>query len=60
MSYHDPEPAHMASKARDAKVGGFNVLSTGGKLAVTLALNRADWLALIPQAARFIRDEDEA
>lgn len=32
-------------KSRDAKRGGFGVLSTGEKLAAALVLNRADWLA---------------
>lgn len=35
----------IVSKARDAKAGGFGVLSTGEKLAAALVLNRADWLA---------------
>lgn len=39
------EMNHLLSKARDAKNGGFNVLSTGEKLAAALVLNRADWLA---------------
>ena len=36
---------HIISKARDAKRGGFGVLSTGERLAAALVLNRADWLA---------------
>jgi len=36
---------HIISKARDAKHGGFGVLSTGEKLAAALVLNRSDWLA---------------
>ncbi len=36
---------HILAKARDARRGGFNVLSTGEKLAAALVLNRADWLA---------------
>ncbi|PRG49292.1 hypothetical protein [Burkholderia multivorans] len=36
---------HIISKARDAKHGGFGVLSTGEKLAAALVLNRPDWLA---------------
>lgn len=36
---------HIVRKARDAKNGGFGVLSTGEKLAVALVLNRPDWLA---------------
>jgi hypothetical protein len=67
---------HIISKARDALHGGFNVLSTGEKLAAALVLNRADWLAsmdytmaeaidrvgaewlsLIPEVARMLRDE---
>lgn len=39
------ELEHLASKAQAAAQGGFNVLSTGEKLAVALILNRADWLA---------------
>jgi hypothetical protein len=35
----------IVTKARDAKRGGFGVLSTGEKLAAALVLNRADWLA---------------
>ncbi|HWA96790.1 MAG TPA: hypothetical protein VG844_19510 [Terracidiphilus sp.] len=38
---------HLLRKARDAKRGGHNawaVQSTGEKVAVALALNRADWL----------------
>jgi hypothetical protein len=36
---------HIITKARDAKHGGFGVLSTGEKLAAALVLNRPDWLA---------------
>lgn len=35
----------IISKSRDAKEGGFGVLSTGEKLAAALVLNRPDWLA---------------
>ena len=42
---NENELNHMVSKARDAKHGGFGVLSTGEKLAAALILNRADWLA---------------
>lgn len=35
----------IVAKARDAKRGGWNVQSTGEKLASALVLNRADWLA---------------
>lgn len=35
----------IIEKSRDAKRGGFGVLSTGEKLAAALVLNRADWLA---------------
>lgn len=35
---------HMVSKARQASRGGFDVLSTGEKLAAALILNRPDWL----------------
>jgi hypothetical protein len=41
---------HLLRKARDAKRGGhdaWRVQSTGEKVAVALALNRADWLAEI-------------
>ena len=39
------EYRHMLAKCRDAKNGGWNVLSSGEKLAAALVLNRADWLA---------------
>jgi len=35
----------IIDKSRDAKRGGFGVLSTGEKLAAAMVLNRADWLA---------------
>lgn len=41
---------HLLRKSRDAKRGGrdaWGVQSTGEKVAVALALNRADWLAEI-------------
>ncbi|RWH12891.1 MAG: hypothetical protein EOQ74_16790 [Mesorhizobium sp.] len=41
----DHELQHIITKARDAKHGGFGVLSTGEKLAAALVLNRPDWLA---------------
>lgn len=41
----DRELQHIVTKARDAKHGGFGVLSTGEKLAAALVLNRPDWLA---------------
>jgi len=44
----DAEYRHFLSKARAAKEGGvaaWSVQSTGEKVAVALALNRADWLA---------------
>lgn len=44
----DVEYRHLLGKARDAKRGGreaWAVQSTGEKLAVALALNRADWIA---------------
>lgn len=45
---------HMVSKARQAANGGYDVLSTGEKLAAALILNRPDWLAsmgyTIPEA----------
>jgi hypothetical protein len=79
MNHRDTELAHIVRKVRDAKAGGFGVLSTGEKLTAALVLNRADWLAqmdytmaeaidrvgpewlgLIPEAARILRDEDDA
>ncbi len=51
----------IVEKSRDAKRGGkdaWSVQSTGEKLAVALVLNRADWLARIPKAARLLADED--
>lgn len=69
---------HIIRKSRDARNGGFGVLSTGEKLAAALVLNRpdwlasmdytlaeaiervgAEWLALIPQAARVLEHEAE-
>lgn len=41
----DRELQHIITKARDAKRGGFGVLSTSEKLAAALVLNRPDWLA---------------
>lgn len=48
---------YLLRKSRDAKRGGhdaWGVQSTGGKVAVALTLNRADWLAeqgyTIPEA----------
>jgi hypothetical protein len=44
----DAEYRHFLSKARAAQQGGepaWSVQSTGEKVAVALALNRADWLA---------------
>ena len=38
------ELKHILNKCRDAKNGGFGVLSTGEKLAAALVLNRPDWL----------------
>lgn len=74
----DHELRHIITKARDAKNGGFGVLSTGEKLAAALVLNRPDWLAemnytlaeaiervgaewlsLIPEAARMLEHEEE-
>ena len=53
----NPDFSHFLGKARDAKRGGepsWRSQSTGEKLAVALALNRADWLAAmgysIPEA----------
>lgn len=39
------ERRHLVSKCMDAKAGGFDVLSTGEKVAAALVLNRPDWLA---------------
>lgn len=39
------ELEHVVSKALEAARGGFDVLSTGEKLAAALVLNRPDWLA---------------
>lgn len=54
MSNRNPILSHILSVARDAEAGGFDVLSTGEKLAAAFVLNRADWLAemdyTIPQA----------
>lgn len=36
---------HIIRKSRDAKHGGFGVLSTGEKLTAALVLSRAGWLA---------------
>lgn len=36
---------HITRKARDAKHGGWDVQSTGEKLASALVLNRPDWIA---------------
>jgi len=41
----DHELQHIITKSRDAKHGGFGVLSTSEQLAAALVLNRADWLA---------------
>lgn len=44
---NDSEFRHFLGKARDAQQGGHSawcVQSTGEKVAVALALNRADWL----------------
>jgi len=44
---NNSEFTHFLEKARDAKTGGHSawcVQSTGEKVAVALALNRADWL----------------
>jgi len=38
---------HLLRKAQDAKAGGrnaWNVMSTGEKLAVAMALNKPEWL----------------
>lgn len=35
---------HLIGKSRDARQGGWDVQSTGEKLATALVLNRADWL----------------
>jgi hypothetical protein len=71
---------HLLRKSHDAKRGGHDawaVQSTGEKVAVALALNRADWLeeiqytiaeaiersgaewiAMIPQVARQLMEEE--
>lgn len=68
---------HMVGKARQAAQGGFDVLSTGEKLAAALILNRHDWLsmmgytiaealarvgaewvAMIPAAAKLLNDTE--
>ncbi len=68
---------HMVGKARQAAQGGFDVLSTGEKLAAALILNRPDWLskmgytiaealvrvgaewvAMIPAAAKLLNDTE--
>lgn len=73
------ELQQIIGKARDAKAGGFGVLSTGEKLTVAFVLNRPEWLAsmnytmaeaieriglswlaLIPDAARALADDDDA
>lgn len=40
----DYELEHILQKCREAKHGGFGVLSTGEKLTAAIVLNRADWL----------------
>ena len=35
---------HMLSKCRDARDGGWGLLSAGEQLAAALVLSRADWL----------------
>ncbi|ABM39692.1 hypothetical protein [Polaromonas naphthalenivorans] len=50
MTVDNTEYRHFLGKARDAQRGGrdaWSVMSTGEKVAVALALNRADWLASI-------------
>lgn len=75
----DVELDQLLQKCRDAAAGGWNVQSTGEKLAAALVLNRADWLAsmdytiaeaiervgpqwiaMIPDVARMLRDETDA
>jgi hypothetical protein len=80
MSTRSQEYEHLYRKARDAKRGGHDawaVQSSGEKVAVALALNRADWLAevsytiaeaiersgaewvaIIPQVARQLGEEE--
>jgi hypothetical protein len=52
---------HLVAKARSAKAGGINAMSTGEALAAALILNRSDWLAsmgyTIAQALNRIDDE---
>lgn len=50
MTVDNAEYRHFLGNARDAHRGGrdaWSVMSTGEKVAVALALNRADWLASI-------------
>lgn len=75
---NDDDLNHIIRKSRDAKNGGFGVLSTSEQLAAAFVLNRPDWLAsagytmaeaverlgakwlaLIPPAARVLRDEED-
>jgi len=41
----DDDLSHIINKSRDAKNGGFGVLSTSEQLAAAFVLNRPDWLA---------------
>lgn len=41
----DDDLNHIIRKSRDAKNGGFGVLSTSEQLAAAFVLNRPDWLA---------------
>ena len=41
---NNAEYHHMLAKCRDARDGGWGLLSTGEQLAAALVLNRADWL----------------
>jgi hypothetical protein len=40
----DDDLNHIVRKSRDAKNGGFGVLSTSEQLAAAFVLNRPDWL----------------
>lgn len=42
---NDDDLDHIIRKSRDAKNGGFGVLSTSEQLAAAFVLNRPDWLA---------------
>ena len=45
MAVDDLELAHILRICRQARGGGFGVLSTGEKLAAAIVLDRPDWIA---------------